>query len=106
MDGSIIGSERPSCSPAKMRAEDPKPNPLTQMPRNVGGRASSVSLQTATQVGRTRWPAMEGNMNEGPDLVWLAVLVIGVAALAAVMIYGLTRYRNWQDGRRHSRPTD
>jgi hypothetical protein len=45
-------------------------------------------------------------MNEGPDLAWLALLTVGVAALAAVMIYALARYRNWQDRRRHSRPTD
>lgn len=49
---------------------------------------------------------LQGNMNEGPDLAWLALLTVGVAALAAAMIYALAHYRNWQNRRRRSRPTD
>jgi hypothetical protein len=47
-------------------------------------------------------PQLEGNMNEGPGLAWLALLILGIAIWAGVLIYALTRYRAWQDRRRGS----
>ena len=44
-------------------------------------------------------------MNETPDLLWLAVVTLGVLALGGMMFYATIRYRATQDKRR-ARPTD
>ena len=45
-------------------------------------------------------------MSETPDLLWLSVTTLGVLVLGGMIFYSMTRYRAWQDRRRHSRPTD
>jgi hypothetical protein len=45
------------------------------------------------------------DMNETPDLMWLAVTTLGVLALGGMLFYAMIRYRAGRNSRR-SRPTD